>query len=237
MARGSQESGAQGQLIYANIKGTKEGEKVHFVLTRSNPADPKSPIAEGTEKKLTGTLVYAAHRPWTYQEKSIDGLVLILSDPAAGKEGESYRVEVSNIGSGIGRSIINSLLSATQFLEPITLSLYNSKEGGYANVGVYQGGDPLKWKYSIEEQAEFISISKKKEKDAKGKIIEKDVRDYTDLNEKLLKEFKEQVIPKVSASRQQHGSSKPNTENTPDWADSQQEGASVPAQDDGLPWK
>lgn len=197
MGRGSQEGGSQGSLIFAKITGTKPDETVHFELSRSNAEDKKSPISEGTEKKLTGYLVGAAHRTFTWQNNVIDTIALNLSDPAAGKDGETYRIEVT-VASSLGRSIINSLLGADNFLAPLTLSLYNNKKNGYASVGVYLGGDTAKWKYTVEEQAKYVTLEKKKQKDATtGKLVNVEVKNYLELNDFFLTEFKNNVVPKV----------------------------------------
>lgn len=202
MARGSQEGAYQGSLYYANVAGTKEGEQVHFELTRPNPEDKKNPIKEGSEKKLTGYLVGAQHRVWNYQDRAIDSLVLTLNDPKAGNEGETYRIELS-AGSSIGRSIMNSLLHAESFIPPLTISLYNTKEGGYANVGMYLGGDRLEWKYTFDELKKYIGVTKEKVKDASGKVVIKERKDYLELNEFLLNEFKSKVVPMVTSRKQE----------------------------------
>lgn len=202
MARGSQEGAYQGSLYYANVAGTKEGEQVHFELTRPNPEDKKNPIKEGSEKKLAGYLVGAQHRVWNYQDRAIDSLVLTLNDPQAGNGGETYRIELS-AGSSIGRSIMNSLLNADNFMPPITISLYNTKDGGYANAGMYIGGERLEWKYSYDELKKYIGVTTEKVKDSSGKLVTKERKNYLELNEFLLNEFKSKVVPMVSARKQE----------------------------------
>lgn len=213
MARGSQESAYQGSLFYANVAGTKEGEQVRFELTRPNPEDKRNPIKEGSEKKLTGYLVGASHRVWTYQDRAIDSVVLMINDPQAGSGGETYRIELS-AASSIGRSIMNSLINADNFLPPITISLYNSKEGGYANAAVYLGGDPLKWKYSFDDLSKYVSVTKEKVKDSSGKMVTKERKNYLELNEFLLNEFKNKVVPMVSSRKQEANTHVVQTENT-----------------------
>jgi hypothetical protein len=213
MARGSQEGAYQGSLYYASVAGTKEGEQVRFELTRPNPDDKKNPIKEGSEKKLTGYLVGAQHRVWNYQDRAIDSIVLTLNDPQAGNGGETYRLELS-AGSSIGRSIMNSLLKAENFMPPLTISLYNSKDGGYANVGMYLGGDRLEWKYSFAELSKYITKTTEKVKDASGKLVTKERKNYLELNEFLINEFKTKVVPMVSSRKQESYSNTTEVDST-----------------------
>lgn len=225
MARGSQSTAYQGSLYYAKVSGLKEGEKVHFELTSKNPDGSKK--VDGQENKLTGLLVSAKHRQDTYQGQVYDKIVLILNDPQAGKNGESYYISV-NSSTGIGRNIMNSLLSTDTFVAPLSISLYNSKEGGYPNVGMYLGGERLPWKYSIEEQSKYISTTKEKVKDASGKVVTKDKKNYLELNEFLLNQFKEKVIPAVNST--------PRTSHSYETS-SASEGTQMASSDDKMPWE
>jgi hypothetical protein len=202
MGRGSQENEHRGQLIYAKITGTKEGEKVHFELSRPNPDG--GAIPDGTERDLSGHLAAAMHRVWTYQGRAIDSVVLFLEAPEAGEKGETYKIEVP-LDGGLGRQIVNSLLSAENFLPPLKISLRNSKKNGYPNAYLSLGGEDLKWALSLDEQNAKISIEHKKEKDATGKIVDVEKKNYLELNEFLLKEFKEKIIPKVTARQKAAG--------------------------------
>jgi hypothetical protein len=236
MGRGSQEAAYQGSLLYAKITGTKPKETVHFELSRPNPDDKKNPFKEGSERKLTGYLVGAAHRTFTWENNVIDTVALTLNDPAAGKEGETYKVEFT-AASSLGRSIINSLLGADNFLAPLTLSLYNNKENGYASVGVYLGGDQAKWKYSIDDQSKYVTTEKKKVKNAEGKLVTQEVKNYLELNDFLLKEFKEKVVPMVKPRITAAGAiaSKATSEQEPEYmVDDTQ---SAVAEGGGLPWE
>jgi len=224
MARGSQSVAYQGRLYYAKVKGMKEGEQVHFHLSAKKPDGTIEDI--GQEKKLTGMLVSAKHRQDTYQGQVYDKISIILSDSGAGDGGESYYISV-NAATGIGRSIINSLLSTDKYVAPITISLYNTKDGGYPNVGMYYGGDRMNWKYSMEDQAKYVSVTKEKVKDASGKVVTKDKKNYLELNEFLLNEFKGKVIPAVSAGRPQRTETMESSEGTQPAA----------MMDEKLPWE
>jgi len=216
----------QGSLYYAKISGLKDGEQVHFELSSKNPDGSKK--VDGQEKKLTGLLVSAKHRQDTYQNQVYDKIVLILNDPQAGKDGESYYISV-NAATGIGRNIINSLLNSDAFVAPLSISLYNSKEGGYPNVGMYLGGERLMWKYSIEEQSKYISTTKEKVKDASGKVVTKDKKNYLELNEFLLKEFKEKVVPAVNST--------PRTSHNYDSSSVSETTQAASVSDERLPWE
>lgn len=193
MGRGSKEAGNQGSLIFANVKGGKQGEKIHFVLSKKD-ADGVT-VVEGTENNLSGNLVYADIRKWNYNGKENESVVLMLNDPAAGKDGETYKMEFGVDGS-IGRNVMNALLSADNFLPPLKISLWNGKENGYANVTLYLGGEKMSWKYSIEDQSKHVTVTKEKVKE-NGKIVTKDKKNYLELTTFLVAEFKSNVTPKV----------------------------------------
>lgn len=202
MARSSQNQAKQGSLYFAKITGTKEGEKVHFQLTAPDP-NGKGTVTSSKETRLSGYLVGAQHRQWSYQDRMIDSVVLTLNDPGSGDDGETYRIEFS-VTSGLSRGILNSLLSADNFLPMLSISLYNSKEGGYANAWVTLGGDQLKWKYGKDQLDKHISVTTEKVKDSSGKLVTKQRKNYLELNEFLLSEFKNNVIPKVGKAPVKH---------------------------------
>lgn len=186
MGRGSQSSSSFGKTIWVKVK-TKEGEAAHFELSSGSGADR---VEEGTEKKLSGFLTGVQHRLSDYQGKVTDKIQIKLTDPKAGDNGETYVIETSTIGS-IGRNIMNSLLNLEDTTQEIALSLYNNKDNGYPNIGIYAGGEMLKWKYGIEEQAKYVSEVEVKEKDSKGKIVTRKKKEFLGLADFLLNEVKE----------------------------------------------
>lgn len=203
MGRGSESSAYKGKRFFAAIKGAKEGEKVHFEL--SSKAGKDEPIKkEGDEPSLSGIITGAEHRIWEYKGEPKDSVVLIIQDSAAGAEGETYKLEMSM--SSIARSIIKSLLSVTSFFEEIKISLYTNKKG-YASVFVSQGVDAngkdvaCPWAISLEDEAKYITKETKKAKDAKGKVVDKSVNNYMELDEYLLNRFKDEIIPKVMGKK------------------------------------
>ena len=223
MARGNSKTQHRGQVYYAKITGLKEGEQVRFDMVKKDPETNKY-VTEGTEKMLSGHMVGAIHDTWTYQGELKDRCKIVLNDPTSGNDGETYYVEFSPT-SGIGRSIINSLLGATNFLSDVKISLYNNKDNGYASVGMYLGGERMNWKYKPEDLNKYVSETTEKAKDASGKLVTKTKKNYVELNEFLLNEFKNKIVKQFengSASVIDHQDTQP--------------AATAEAADDGLPF-
>jgi hypothetical protein len=201
MARGRSGEN-QSDLFYVALKGLKEGEEARFEIKKQGDPKDKTP---DIEKEISGLLIGAEHRIWDYKGTPTDSIVLYLKDPHAGQKGETYKLEVGL--SNLTRGLINSLLSATSFEgQPLILSAYNNKKG-FASLGVYLGYDsgmaPLRldWKHQIEELNAMITIDIVKGKDAKGKVIDKEQKNYLVLNEYLINEFKDKVIPMVKEAK------------------------------------
>lgn len=202
MGRGSTEGDFKGKLLFVNIKGLKPNEKPHFELSAGAGNDSAGKpvyVKETDEKTLSGYLMKAEAGVKTYQEKPYDVIRLLLNDPEAGGEGETYRIEMGF--SSISRNIVNALLSADNFIERLEIGVYSNKKG-YAAVSLKLGGEKLEWKHSLEVTNPMITKTIKKEKNAAGKIENKEVNDYLELNEFFLKEFKDNVIPKVKPQNQ-----------------------------------
>lgn len=199
MARGNTGNGVSGDLFFVSIKGAKKGEEVHFKLKKGTGDGAE----ESTEKNLSGILTKAEHRLWTYEGQTNDSVVLFLKDRHAGTTGETYKLELNM--SSLTRGLINSLLSAKDFSEPLFLGVYTNKKG-YASMsiglGVDSGGAPIRldWAYELDFLNGKITKETKKAKDDKGKLITTEVNNYLELNEFLLSEFKAKVIPLVAST-------------------------------------
>lgn len=192
MARGNSKLSVKGKALYAKIAGLKEGEQVRFDITKKDD-NGTGYVSDGSEKVLSGHLVGAYHDTWTYQGTLKDKCKLVLNDPQAGSEGETYYVEFSP-ATAIGRNIINALLGASNFLSVMKFSLYNNKENGRASIGMYLGNERMNWKYSIDELSKYITETTEKVKDASGKVTTVKKKNLVELNEFFLNEFKEKVV-------------------------------------------
>lgn len=200
MARGNSKSAFKGQALYAKLTGLKDGEQVHFAITKKNEIGDGY-VSDGSEKVLAGYLVGAYHDTWSYQGVLRDKCKIVLNDPNAGNGGETYYVEFSP-STSIGRSMINSLLGTENFISPVKLSLYNNKDNGRASIGMYIGNDRMNWKYSIEELGKYISETTEKVKDQSGKVATVTKKNFVELNEFLLNEFKDKIVKKLDGGPQ-----------------------------------
>lgn len=197
--RGGTGNGLSGALLFVTIKGLKKEEKVRFQIKKANgKGNPNTD--EPDEQNISGKLVKAEHRIWTYEGEAKDSIVLYLQDRDAGESGETMKLEVSM--SGLTRGLINSLLSATEFDSPLFLGVYNNKKG-YASLsvalGVDSGGAPMRldWKYDLEFFNSKVTKETKKVKGPDGKVITKEMNNYMELDEFLINEFKTKVVPLV----------------------------------------
>lgn len=208
MGRGNSKSAIKGEALYAKLTGLKEGEQVRFDITKKNK-NGDGYLSDGSEKVLSGFLVGAYHDTWTYQGVLKDKCKIVLNDPNAGTEGETYYVEFSP-STSIGRGIINALLGTTNYISAVKLSLYNNKDNGRASIGMYIGNERMNWKYTVDELNKYVSETTEKVKDASGKVTTVTKKNFIELNEFLLNEFKEKVVkyfdngPKVSVEPQDH---------------------------------
>lgn len=200
MARGNQKSAIKGQPLYAKLTGLKEGEQVHFEITKKNP-NGEGYVSDGSEKVLTGFLVGAYHDTWTYQGVLKDKCKIVLNDPNSGPDGETYYVEFSP-STSIGRGIINALLGTDNYISPVKLSLYNNKDTGRASIGMYVGSERMNWKHTIEQLNKYVSETTEKVKDASGKVTSVTKKNYIELNEFLLNEFKTKIVSKFEGGNQ-----------------------------------
>lgn len=112
------------------------------------------------------------------------------------KERETYKLKLSDkwekimlstSWNRVSRAIINCLASIENFSQVIKISVYRLEKNGkvYNNVGIWVWGQLVNWKYSREQQKEFIRIVKDPETDEYIKS------DYSALDEKLKEEIKE----------------------------------------------
>lgn len=194
MARGNSKSAIKGQALYAKLTGLKEGEQVRFDITKKSPSG-EGYVSDGSEKILTGYLVGAFHDTWTFQGVLKDKCKIVLNDPDSGTDGETYYVEFSPATS-IGRGIINALLGTENYTSPIKLSLYNNKDNGRASIGMYIGNERMNWKYGSGDLNKYVSETTEKVKDSSGKVTTVTKKNFIELNEFLLNEFKTKVVTK-----------------------------------------
>lgn len=201
--RGNQNE-TSGDLLFVSIKGLKDGEKAHFELKKGNgKGEPMT--EEKNEQNLSGLLVKAEHRVWDYKGVPTDSIVLYLKDEHANDHGgETYKIEAGM--SGVTRGLINSLLSAESFDQPLFLGLYNNKKG-YSSLSVGLGADDmgkpirLDWKYDVAFFKSKVTTTTVKAKDEKGNIVDKQQNNYLELNDYLIKEFVAKVIPVIAARK------------------------------------
>ena len=218
-------------MFFVNVKGLQEND-AHFKLSTIN--DSKELIDEGRENTLSGTLVKAMHRIWEYKGETNDSIIIVLNDPNSGDGGESYRIEMSM--NSIGRGIVNALLSAENFIEPIEIWVGVNKKG-YNSVSVRQGGERLEWALDLDEQAKHITKETVKKKNAEsGKIEKKEMNNYIELNDYMIKMFKEKVVPAVSSSSNEVQSDTSSERPTASWPTQADEPVAVGDEADDLPF-
>lgn len=179
MARGNSGGDANLKMIFIKITGLKEGEKVHMKQTESIGDKQYRELPE-TINRVSGTLQGVKIREHMYKGDSIKELQVMLKDTI---EGEMYSVSVGI--NSLGRGLINTLLSLQEPYGNLEIRVYNKKDTGRAAIYIEHNGEKAGWKYSPEDQKQYITentVSKK------GKmVIEKD---YFRLDEFFLNELK-----------------------------------------------
>lgn len=113
------------QRTYLNISGGK--------IVRKTPRGLESfDYVEGDLERI-----YSRERE--FRGEKVPYWYLDITDP---KTGDTYSLGV-NASSGVWRSLILSLGSASNFLLPIRIAPY--RKGDYDRVSVYSGGERLDW--------------------------------------------------------------------------------------------
>jgi hypothetical protein len=209
MARGNSGDNSNLKLFFMKITGLKEGEKVHIKQTEATGDKTYTELDE-TIGFIAGKLHKVETRDYEWKGDQITELKIWLKDTLAGENGEMYAVSVGI--NSIGRSIINSLLSL-DLQEPynnLSISVWNKKDTGFASVQVKYNDERANWKYQPGELTEYIDEEPKKDK--KGKVIGTR-KVYHRLDEFLLNELKEKVLPKFNKTPSEFAGKEPNAQN------------------------
>ncbi len=184
MALSTGSGNRSGSLYFLEPKGAKEGEQIHFRQAKTE-GDKIVQIEDKSMKEVSGKIEDVKFKTETYKDETKDVVILQLSDHSVE---ETYLVKLSF--SNVGRSIFNSLLGIQAPAGNLSISLYNRSKDGFATSAVKHNGAQASWKYSVDELNKYISKTPKKKKDASGKLVTVEEKDYAELNEFLLGELK-----------------------------------------------
>lgn len=232
MSRGSENENG-GQLFFMSIRGLKTGEKVH--ITQSKPVEGQDGKYEVLKpiNKIAGRLSKLEVKSRVWEGETYEELRIWLKDPNAGDPvagGETYCLSCGV--NGIGRNLINTLASIDGEIGELMISVYTNKTSGMPSLYVEHNGAKIGWKYTFDDLKQYIKKVEKKSKDATGKVVKTQVNEYFDLNEFLLKIFKEELPKKV---RSGGGASAPKAKPHP-LEVTTEEGAGAPDAGDDLPF-
>lgn len=221
MGRGSEQSQFSGKLFYVKVV-TKKGEDPRFELTEACVKDAKPTV----ETKLSGFLVSGSHKTFTSKTTGIDmdAITLVLEDRDVN---ETYKID--QLLSGTSRDILNKLIGVEEFISaPIEIRLY-SNDKGYATSWVGFAGEKkgFNWSYDLEFTNAKIVEGTTKVKEG-GKLVDKKTKNYLELNEFFIQEFKDKVVPKLK------GGSAPARKN--DGTDTPIDGPQDDIEEGGLPF-
>jgi hypothetical protein len=171
------------KLIFMNITGLKEGENIRMTQTES--VDGKYVELTDTVTTVSGELTNVKIREHKWKDETITEVQLWLKYEKA-KELCAVSVGMNSIG----RNLINVLLNLVPLNGNLELRVYNKKKDGRPALYIEHNGAKTSWKYSPDEMKKYV-VENTVSKGGKTKIE----RDYFKLNEFLLTELKERVIP------------------------------------------
>jgi hypothetical protein len=203
-------------LFFLSIRGLKQGETVH--ITQVQTTETKGVYKELPNiNQVSGVLVRTETKTREYKDGSQSEEVrLWLRDP---NEKETYILSVGL--NMIGRSIINLLAGVEGKIGDVMIRVYNNKDTGRQAVYMEVDGTKSQWKYNYNEEtvledktvpplSTMVTPIKKKKK-VDGKMKEVVENDYFELNEFMLKVFREEVAYKVDKAAAYVPSSVPPT--------------------------
>lgn len=166
------------KVYFLNMK-TKKEEKPHFRVVDATDDEKHIDMPDATF--VEGRLAGIEPTKWKYEgEVMYQARMRIVDDTM----NEMYMVTIPY--SMVGRSILNCLASQDK-IGKIRISLYTSKNSGYASAYVTNDGEQCDWQYSIDAMRSKI---------AESKVGKKVVRDYSELDE-----FFDKVITEIIAKR------------------------------------
>lgn len=102
------------------------------------------------ETFVSGKLVKLANKTTKYKDEDIHQVEAHLLD------GEDLFVLDLKF-TMLNRSVINSLLSVTDFETPVEISLYTSKKG-FPSAAVRQNDELVSWKFNLDDQPKPITV-------------------------------------------------------------------------------
>ena len=161
MSRGSSNT-RNTRLIFANIKGTKQGEEVHIAF---KDAETKKDLPNDTAVGGYVTFMDTQAGVSKFDGLPYETLRLFLEDPAVG---ETVALSISM--NSVGRNIVNAMSTIEGPIGFLEISV-KMNDNGYATSFVSHNQAPLKWGYKIAELNEKEEEIKKT-KMVKGKPVD-----------------------------------------------------------------
>lgn len=171
------------KLIFMNITGLKEGENIHMKQTES--VDGKYVDLPDHVTTVSGELTNVKIREHKWKEDTITEVQVWLKDEKA-KELCAVTVGMNSIG----RNLINVLLNLSPPYGNLELRVYNKKKDGRPALYIEHNGAKTSWKYTPDEMKKYV-VENTVRKNGKATIE----RDYFELNQFLLNELRDKVIP------------------------------------------
>lgn len=171
-------------LYYLTMKSQNKDKQVdpHFEVSRRN-ADGSTDKNLPKEVEVSGKLLKISHREFEFEPSSGGGKRKGKSVSVHLLDGETeYKIE-ANINTGMGRDLMNKIISTSMF-GTIVLRLYENK-GGFPNLYVENNGESLGWKYQYKEElAPLVDLMVDPSNPEGDKI-----KVFTKVNNKLLEDW------------------------------------------------
>lgn len=174
-------------------------------------------------KKIEGRPLKIENSSYVYENDTVETMKIHLE--WHDKAGNPVLFILGSSYTFVLRNLLNSLINYDAPIEKLSLNLYEKE--GYASLFTLIDGKKATWKYSPEEQSEFVEeIVHPKTK----KLIQKD---YTALNEKLRDELFEMINTIIPEHRVIVEDEKPAPDKSDD-DEPEEEVAEVPKKKDKL---
>ena len=186
MARGANSGEGSLKLFFMKIAGLKKGEKAHIKQSEAR-GDKQYIELEETINKVSGQLHKVETRTYQFEGEDIQEVKIWLRDAL---EGEMYALSVGM--NSIGRSIVNTMLALEAPYGELEIRVYNKKDNDMPAVYMEHKGVKAGWKYAPDQLKPYITENQTKKKGQP--VVEKD---YNEIDKFLLKELRENVIPKL----------------------------------------
>ena len=154
-----QQSGAN--AVFLKIKGLKKGSEKVFI-TQSKKTE-SGWVTEGEFKGIEGEFKSLDFVTNEFEGKTYEVAILTLYN-----DGVDYKLQLS-LNSGVGRGIVNSIVS-NKSIDVVKVEVYIASKTGRPSAMVYVNNDKATWALTWDEQMELSEITKNK----KGEVVDSD---------------------------------------------------------------